>query len=331
MGEMQMGGLMTTTVGSFPKPDYLTKARSAFASGHIENGELDKLTRQATVECIRLQEDVGLDILVHGEMERGDMAAYFAELLTESMAIGGLVRSYGNRYYHKPIITGELHWQGPMTVDMWRYAQGLTDKPVKAMLTGPYTMVDWSFDEHYGSRREAVLAMARVVRREAEELVKAGAKFVQVDEPAASTRPEEMELVSEALGIVTKGLDAKTITHICYGDFARVFHHIANLPVDQLDLEMANSDYALLEMIREHRDEFGKELAMGVVDVHNHVLEPLDEVKAGITKGLEVLPPERLYIDPDCGLKTRTWDEAEAKLRVLAQAVREVKRELEID
>ena len=326
-----MTGLLTTAVGSLPKPDYLAKARSAFASGRIDGAELEKLTRQATAECIRMQEDVGLDILVHGEMERGDMVAYFAELLTKSMAISGLVRSYGNRYYRKPIITGELHWQGPMTVEMWRYAQSLTDKPVKGMLTGPYTMVDWSFDEHYGSRRDAVLAMARVIRREAEELVKAGARFVQVDEPAASTRPEEMELVSEALGIVTHDLGARTITHICYGDFARVFHHIAGLPVDQLDLEMANSDYDLLGLIREHQNGFGKELAMGVVDVHSHVLETPEQLKAGIKRGLAVLPPERLYIDPDCGLKTRTWDEAEAKLRVIVEATREVKRELEID
>ena len=326
-----MSGLLTTSVGSLPKPDYLAKARSAFASGRIDASELDKLTRQATTECIRMQEDVGLDILVHGEMERGDMVTYFGERLTESMAIGGLVRSYGNRYYRKPIITGELRWQGPMTIDMWRYAQSLTAKPVKGMLTGPYTIVEWSFDEHYNSRRDAVLAMAQVVRREAEELVKAGAKFVQVDEPAASTRPEEMDLVLEALAIVTRGLGAKTITHVCYGDFARVFDHIAKLPVDQIDLEMANSDYALLEMIREHRDEFDKELAMGVVDVHNHVLETREQVKAGIKKGLEVLPPERLFIDPDCGLKTRTVEEAEAKLRVIVEATREVKRELEID
>ena len=326
-----MSGLLTTSVGSLPKPDYLAKARTAFASGRIDASELDKLTRQATAECIRMQEDVGLDILVHGEMERGDMVTYFGERLTDSMAIGGLVRSYGNRYYRKPIITGELRWQGPMTVEMWRYAQSLTDKPVKGMLTGPYTIVEWSFDEHYNSRRDAVLAMAQVVRCEAEELVNAGAKFVQVDEPAASTRPEEMDLVLEALAIVTRGLGAKTITHVCYGDFARVFDHIAKLPVDQIDLEMANSDYALLEMIREHRDEFDKELAMGVVDVHNHVLETREQVKAGIKKGLEVLPPERLFIDPDCGLKTRTWEEAEAKLRLIVEATREVKRELEID
>jgi len=258
------------------------------------------------------------------------MVAFFAELL-DSMKIGGLVRSYGNRYYHKPVITGKLRWQEPMTVEMWRFAQGLTDKPVKGMLTGPYTMVDWSFDEHYDSRREAVLDMARVVRREAEELVKAGARFVQVDEPAASTRPEEMELVSEALAIVTDGLGAKTITHICYGDFARVFDQIANLPVDQLDLEMANSGYDLLDLIRRHKESFHKELAMGVVDIHSHLIETVEEVKAGIKKGLEVLPPERLYIDPDCGLKTRTWEEAEAKLRVMVQAVREVKQELGLD
>ena len=324
------GVLLTTTVGSFPKPTYLQQARNRYASGRLSREELAELERRATREVIALQEELGIDILVDGEMDRGDMVVFFAERL-DSMKVGGLVRSYGNRYYHKPSITDKLRWQGPMTVEAWRFAQELTDKPVKGMLTGPYTMVDWSFDEYYDSRREAVLDMARVVRREAEELVGAGASFVQLDEPAASTRPEEMDLVSEALGIITEGLGAKTITHVCYGDFARVFHQIASLPVDQLDLEMANSGYDLLELIRQHGDEFQRELAMGVVDVHSHVTETVEDVKAGIKKGLEVLPPERLYIDPDCGLKTRTWQEAEAKLRVMVQAVREVKQELGLD
>jgi len=324
------GGLLTTTVGSFPKPAYLQQGRNGYAVGRLSREELAELERRATREVIALQEELGIDILVDGEMERGDMVAFFAEQL-DSMKIGGLVRSYGNRYYHKPVITGPLRWVAPMTVDMWCFAQGLTQKPVKGMLTGPYTMVDWSFDEYYDSRRDAVLDMAQVVRREAEELVKAGVRFVQVDEPAASTRPEEMELVSEALGLITQGLGVKTITHICYGDFARVFDQIATLPVDQLDLEMANSDYDLLDLIRQHKDGFHKELAMGVVDVHSHVVETVDEVKAGIKKGLEVLPPGRLFIDPDCGIKTRTWQEAEAKLRVMVQAVREVKQELGID
>jgi 5-methyltetrahydropteroyltriglutamate--homocysteine methyltransferase len=322
-------GLLTTTVGSFPKPEYLTRARNQFSLGKIGREELAALERQATAEVIRLQEELGLDILVTGEMERGDMVAYFAEQLSESMRIGGLVRSYGNRYYRKPIIIGKLHWQGPMTVDMWRYAQGLTDRPVKGMLTGPYTMVDWSFDEYYESRREAVLDMARVVHQEAVELEKAGARYIQADEPAASTRPEEMELVAQGLAVVTEGLKAKTITHMCYGDFARVFDQIVRLPVDQLDIEAANSDYHLLELLR--RYPFDKEVAMGVVDVHDHRVETVEEVREGIRRGLEVLPPERLYIDPDCGLKTRTWDEAAAKLRVMVEAVREVRRELGIE
>ncbi len=323
------GGLLTTSVGSFPKPDYLTHARNEFPLGRISREELTELERRATAEVIRLQEDIGLDILVHGEMERGDMVAFFAEQLTETMAIGGLVRSYGNRYYRKPIITGKLRWQRPMTVKMWRYAQGLTDKPVKGMLTGPYTMVDWSFDEYYGDRVQAVLDMAAVIHQEAVELDRAGALYIQVDEPAASTRFDEMDLVSRGLSIVTEGLKAKTVTHICYGDFARAFQQIIDLPVDQLDIETANSGYDLLELFRQSR--FDKELAMGVVDVHNHRIETVEEVVAGIRRGLEVVPAERLYIDPDCGLKTRTWDEAEAKLRVMAQAVRQVRKELGID
>ncbi|MCJ7511076.1 MAG: methionine synthase, partial [Dehalococcoidia bacterium] len=176
---------------------------------------------------------------------------------------------------------------------------------------------------------EAVLDMARVIHQEAVELEKAGARYIQVDEPAASTRPEEMELVAQGLAAVTEGLKAKTITHMCYGDFAKVFDQIARLPIDQLDIETANSDYDLLELFRRHR--FDKEVALGVVDVHDHRVETVEEVKEGIRRGLEVLPPERLYIDPDCGLKTRTWEEAAAKLRVMVQAVREVRRELGIE
>lgn len=321
-------GLLTTAVGSFPKPDYLMRARNQYAAGKLSYEELHKLEKQATAAVIRLQEEAGLDILVHGEMERGDMVAFFAELLP-SMAIGGLVRSYGNRYYHKPIITDKLNWPGPMTVEMWRYAQSLTDKPVKGMLTGPYTMVEWSFDEHYGDRRQAVLDMARVIHEEAKALEAAGAQYIQVDEPAVSTRPEDLDLAAEALGIVTSGLKAKTVTHMCYGDFASVFDRLLALPVDQLDLEMANSDYDLLELMRGR--SFTKEIAMGVVDVHSHKIESVEQVKAGIRKGLEVIPPERLFIDPDCGLKTRTWDEAAAKLKVMVQAVRETRQELGIE
>jgi 5-methyltetrahydropteroyltriglutamate--homocysteine methyltransferase len=326
-------GLLTTTVGSFPKPDYVVHARNQFSLGKISRQELKEVELKATAEVIRLQEDIGLDILVDGEMYRGDMVAFFAGepggKAIDGTKLGGLVRSYGNRYYHKPVITGKLRWPGPMTLDMWRYAQGLTDKPVKGMLTGPYTMVDWLFDEHYGDRTQAVLDMAAVLHQEALELDKAGASYIQVDEPAATTRFDEMDLVSRGLAIVTQGLKAKTVTHFCYGDFARVFDQIVSLPVDQLDIETANSDYDLLELFRGNR--FNKDLAMGVLDVHSHRIETVAEVVTGIRRGLEVVPPQRLYIDPDCGLKTRTWDEAAAKLRVMVQAVRQVRKELGID
>jgi 5-methyltetrahydropteroyltriglutamate--homocysteine methyltransferase len=138
-----------------------------------------------------------------------------------------------------------------------------------------------------------------------------------------------MDLVSRGLSIVTQGLKAKTVTHFCYGDFARVFQQIVNLPVGQLDIETANSDYDLLELFR--GKQFDKELAIGVLDVHSHRIETVEEVVAGIRRALEVVPPQRLYIDPDCGLKTRTWDEAAAKLRVMVQGVRQVRKELGID
>jgi 5-methyltetrahydropteroyltriglutamate--homocysteine methyltransferase len=326
-------GLLTTTVGSFPKPDYVVHARNEFSLGRISRQELAEVELKATAEVVRLQEDIGLDILVDGEMYRGDMVAFFAGeaggKTIEGMKLGGLVRSYGNRYYHKPVITGKLAWPGPMTLEMWRYAQGLTDKPVKGMLTGPYTMVDWAFDEHYGDRTQAVLDMAAVIHQEALELDKAGAPYIQVDEPAATTRFDEMDLVSRGLSIVTQGLKAKTVTHFCYGDFARVFQQIVDLPVGQLDIETANSDYDLLELFR--GKQFDKELAIGVLDVHSHRVETVEQVVAGIRRALEVVPPERLFIDPDCGLKTRTWDEAAAKLRVMVQGVRQMRKELGID
>ena len=322
-------GLLTTAVGSYPKPDYITKARAQFLRGDIGAEALEELEKQATAHWIQVQEDVGMDVVVDGEMYRGDMVAYFAENMA-GFTNSGLVRSYGNRYYRKPIATGPIGRDKPMTVDWWKYAQSLTDKPVKGMLTGPYTIVDWSFNEYYPTREAFIMDTARAVHDEAMDLAKAGAKYIQIDEPALSVRPEEMEIAAKAFAVVTDGLDAFTITHICYGDFAKVFPHLATFPVDMLDMEMTNSNYDFLDLIRGY-PSFDKYLAMGVVDVHNHAIEPLEKVKAGIKMGLEVLTPERLYIDPDCGLKTRMVDESIAKLKVISDAVREVKQELGIE
>ena len=317
-------GLWTTTVGSFPKPPHLERARQQHARGELSDERLFEMEREETAKVIRQQEEVGLDILVDGELYRGDMTTYFAERMP-GFAISNPVRSYGNRYYRKPIAVGPIRRDREMTVSWWTFAQSQTKKPIKGMLTGPYTMMDWSFNEHYPSREAMAMDLAAAVNEEALALQEAGARYIQIDEPAVSVRPEELPLAVKALGRAVQGLRAKTITHICYGDFDVIYPALLDLPVDQIDLEMANSRYDLLERFKSQ--PFTKEIGYGVLDVHNHRVETKDEVKQGILRGLEVLKPEQMYVDPDCGLKTRTMDEAFAKLEVMVQAVREVRAE----
>ncbi|HEY7587245.1 MAG TPA: methionine synthase [Thermoplasmata archaeon] len=319
-----MSALQTTSVGSFPKPEYLLRARAKVSKGELGREELHALEEKATREWLRFQEEIGIDIPVDGEQYRGDMATYFAENI-EGTEISGLVRSYGNRYYKKPIIVDELRRKGPISVEWFTFAQSLTKKPVKGMITGPYTMMDWSFDEYYGSREEAAMAFARLLHGEARDLEAAGARIIQVDEPALSTRSDELPLVVKAVGEVTKGLEAKTILHTCYGNYAEIYDYFDRLPVDQLDLEMSNSGLDLLDMFR--TKPIRKEIAFGVIDVHSHVIETEDQVRDRIEKGLAIFPPEKLYIDPDCGLKTRTVEGAMAKLKVMVEATQAAKRE----
>jgi len=236
------------------------------------------------------------------------------------------VRAYGNRYYHKPVISGKLARPKPMTVDWFQYAQSLTDKPVKGMLTGPYTMLDWSYNEAYPTRREAALALAEVVRQEAEDLDRAGAQYIQIDEPAVHARPEELAIAIEAMGIVTQNLKAKTISHICYGDFAAIYPGILDLPVDQLDLAMANYEYRWLDLM--DRQPFTKEMAIGIVDVHTHELESVAEAAEGIRKGLKYVSADKLLPHPDCGLKTRPVEESIAKCRIVVEAAKVVRAEV---
>lgn len=317
-----MSALLTTSVGSLPKPEYLQRARTKASKGDLSEWGLRELEEKATTEWIRFQESIGIDIPVDGEQYRGDMATYFAENI-EGTEISGLVRSYGNRFYKKPIIVDELRRRGPISVEWFKFAQGQTTKPVKGMITGPYTMMDWSFDEYYGSREEACLAFARLLHQEALALEAAGAKIVQVDEPALSTRFDELPLVVKAVGVVTKGLDAKTILHTCYGNYNEIFEYFNKLPIDQVDLEMSNSGLDLLERFK--RERLKKEIAFGVVDVHSHVIEPESLIRERIEKALTIFEPAKLFIDPDCGLKTRTVDEAEAKLRNMVAATRAVR------
>ncbi len=307
----------TTSVGSFPKPDYLTKARADFSKGKVTARELEELERKATAWWIDKQEELNVDVLVDGEMYRGDMVAFFAERLP-GFTQGGVVRSYGNRYYHKPIISGEVRWPKPITVGWWKYAQGLTKRPVKGMLTGPYTVMDWSFNEHYPDRKSTCMALAGVVRKEVEALIGAGCKIIQIDEPALSVRPEELSIAIEAMHRVTDGLHAYFITHACYGAFEYIYPGMLEMPVDNFDLEMSNSDLDLLELFRRH--PFSKDISFGVVDVHSHQIEDAATVRKRIEQALTILPKEKVWVDPDCGLKTRSVEEAIEKMRVCVTA-----------
>ncbi|HYH27279.1 MAG TPA: methionine synthase [Actinomycetota bacterium] len=318
--------LLTTSVGSLPKPEYLTKARAQLARGEITREQLQELEETATRDWVQFQDDAGIDIIVDGEMYRGDMVAFFAEEF-EGFERGGLVRSYGNRFYRKPVISGPVKRTAPVTLDWWRFAQGLTQKPVKGMLTGPYTIVDWSFNEYYETREDAVMAVAELIRDEARDLAEAGAKYIQVDEPAVSTRMDELDLAIKALGVVTEGLGVHTITHICYGDFHNAYPKMLELPVDQIDLELANSNYDLLDAFKGY--PFNKAIGLGVADSHSHRIETVDEVVDGIEQALELIPAERIYVDPDCGLKTRTVDEAKDKLRVIVEGARKAREKLD--
>ena len=322
---LDLPALPTSTVGSFPKPDYLVEARARASRNAVARSELDRLERQATEFWFRVQEELGVDVLVDGEQYRGDMVAYFADLMG-GFARGGLVRSYGNRYYHKPVIVGEVRWPGPMTVAWWRWTQSLTDRPVKGMLTGPYTIMDWLFNDYYPDRKGACLALAQEVRKELTALLEAGAKIVQIDEPALSVRPEELPFAVEAMHRVVDGLPAYYIVHACFGAFETIYQGLLDLPVDNLDLAISHSALDLLAMFE--KDPFTKDLSLGVLDVHSHIVESTEEVKARILRGVGVLPKERIWVDPDCGLKTRTVEEARAKLAAMMSAVREVRTAL---
>ena len=231
--------LPITAVGSYGKPDALRKARTAFERGRITRDELKAQEEEATAMWMGFQNEIGVDVPVDGEMYRGDMVAYFAEEM-DGFETGGLVRAYGNRFYRKPIITSQVRWRGPMTVDWWRYAQSLTEKPVKGMLTGGYTVMDWSFNEHYPNRRDTALALAGELRKEVEALVEAGCKIVQIDEPAVSVRADEIDVALEAMAITTDGIDAYFVTHALeYGYPESVFPDVLGLQVDNFDMEFA--------------------------------------------------------------------------------------------
>ena len=312
-------GLRTTTVGWFPKPVGLRRARWRFAEGEIDEAKLREVEAEATRNALALQDELGFDLLVEGQMDRSDSVTFFAERL-QGMEPAGLVRCFGNRYYVKPRIVDEVTRERPITVESWKAAAQAASKPVKAILTGPYTLMDWSFDEHYGSREKCCMAFADVVRAEAQDLVAAGAQEIEIDEQAISSRPEEMPLAHQALERVTEPLRGKvrTWTHICYGELLPVIDQVLSLPVDGLLLELSHAEDALIERLADLPEN--TLLGAGVIDVSSADVESRATVQARVQRVLDRVGADRLWLMPDSGLRALTEEVAKAKLQALVAA-----------
>lgn len=320
--------LPTTTVGSFPQTPVMRAFRSKVRRDKISAEDQFAQECQWIEENILWQESMGIDVLVDGEPYRGDMVAFFAEAWP-GFVEGGFVRSYGNRYYRKPVIIGELDWK-PATVKHWQFADSERLSPlsnVKGMVTGAYTIMDWSFNEYYGSRRDVVMALAKVLNQECRALREVGARIIQIDEPAISVRPDELKLAIEAMEVMTDGIEGVYfISHICYGAFDKVYPALLDLPVDQLDLEIACSAFDLFDMFAKY--PYTKDIGLGVFDIHSHQVPTVKEIEDRIKFALQYLKPEQIWVDPDCGLKTRTMEESDQSLRNMVEATFNVRKEI---
>ena len=312
-------GVLTTTVGSFPRPRELRVARWQFSEGEIEADALREIESRATRAVLEQQREQGLDRLVDGQMDRSDMVAGFGERL-DGVEPGGLVRCYDNRYYRMPLVVGDIERTGPLTVESWVRATAMVEQPVKAIVTGPYTLMDWSSDEHYASREACCLAFAAALREEVADLLHAGATEIQIDEPAAAVRVEEMELVAEALSLVVGGLagKARTWVHLCYGNYAPVLDNVLGLPVDGVMLDLGYANEGLLESL--DRLPEGKLLCAGVVDAASARVETVDEIRARIERVAAKVPLERLWVAPDAGLRALSEEQVRSKLAALVEA-----------
>ncbi|MGW0869460.1 5-methyltetrahydropteroyltriglutamate--homocysteine S-methyltransferase [Streptomyces sp. NPDC002740] len=329
--------LPTTTIGSFPQTGELRTARADLRAGRIDTGGYEERIKAEIQEVVSFQEKAGLDVLVHGEAERNDMVQYFAEQLTGYLATEhGWVQSYGTRYVRPPILAGDISRPEPMTVRWTTYAQSLTDRPVKGMLTGPVTMLAWSFvrdDQPLGDTgRQVALAL----RDEVDDLEAAGTSVIQVDEPAlretlplrAADRPAYLAWATEAFRLSTGGVrqDTQIHTHMCYAEFGDVVQAIDDLDADVISLEAARSHMQVARELASHG--YPREAGPGVYDIHSPRVPSAEEAAELLRTGLRAIPAERLWVNPDCGLKTRGWPETRASLENLVAAARTVREEL---
>ncbi|MGO9926519.1 MAG: 5-methyltetrahydropteroyltriglutamate--homocysteine S-methyltransferase [Mycobacterium sp.] len=326
--------LPTTTIGSFPQTVEIRKARAALVAGEIDEAEYTRRMRAEVADVIRLQEQLGLDVLVHGEPERNDMVQYFAEQLDGFFATkNGWVQSYGSRCVRPPVLYGDVTRQHPMTVDWARYAQSLTEKPVKGMLTGPVTILAWSFVRDDQPLADTANQVALAIRDETVDLQSAGIAVIQVDEPALREllplrRADQDDYLRWAVGafrLATSGVaDSTQIhTHLCYSEFGEVIGAIADLDADVTSIEAARSHMEVLDDL--NSVGFANSVGPGVYDIHSPRVPSTGEMAESLRAALRAVPAQRLWVNPDCGLKTRNTDEVTASLQNMVAAAQEVR------
>jgi len=334
---LQLPPLPTTTIGSFPQTTDVRKARAALRSGSIDKATYKQRMRDEIERVVRLQEDLGLDVLVHGEPERNDMVQYFAEYLEGFASTRhGWVQSYGSRCVRPPILFGDVSRPAPMTVEWSRYAQQLTGRPVKGMLTGPVTVLAWSFVRDDQPLPDTARQVALAIRDEVADLEAAGIRVVQVDEPAlrellplrAAQHRAYLDWAVEAFRLATAGAaDATQIhTHLCYSEFGDVIDAIVALDADVTSIEAARSRMEVLDDL--NAVGFAHGVGPGVYDIHSPRVPDRAEIADLLEAALAAVPAERLWVNPDCGLKTRGYAEVEQALQNVVSATESVRPEV---
>lgn len=327
----------TTTIGSFPQTADVKANRTAFRKGNIAEQEYIGFNRKKIAECVDLQEKIGLDVLVHGEYERNDMVEYFGEqlngyLFTEK----AWVQSYGTRCVKPPIIWGDVSRSKPMTVAWSSYAQSLTAKPMKGMLTGPVTILNWSFPREDISIKESTYQIALAIRDEVLDLEANGINIIQVDEAALREKlplrksdwySEYLDWAIPAFRLVHSGVKAETQihTHMCYSEFTDIIKAIDDMDADVITFEASRSDLLILDSLKENN--FETEVGPGVYDIHSPRVPSVEEIKTALHKMLEKIDRRKLWVNPDCGLKTRGTAETNKSLKNLVAAAKELRNE----
>ena len=333
--QLNLPDFPTTTIGSFPQTGRVRKARAQFKKGELTPEQYDNFLKEETLEAIRWQEDIGLDVLVHGEFERNDMVEYFGEQLDGFVfTSNGWVQSYGSRCVKPPIIFGDVSRPEPMTIEWSKFAQAATQKPVKGMLTGPVTILQWSFVRDDQPRSTTCNQIALAIRDEVIDLEKAGIKVIQVDEPAIREglplRKENwqdyLDWAVGAFRLATSGVqDATQIhTHMCYSEFNDIIDHIAAMDADVITIECSRSQMELLDAFAEF--QYPNDIGPGVYDIHSPRVPSKKAMIDLLEKARSVIAYEQLWVNPDCGLKTRRWEETKEALKEMVDAARNMRK-----